>query len=165
MNKVVGMNKLYIKPIHIIAELIGFATVFASIVYAVVKAAITKGNIPTHFDFAGNIDGYGSPWVLLVLPVIMLVTLVITSLSIHLMPMNKWNMPFKVNPERANVVYSDSLMAVALLMPEIGIYTLLETLLFAKGKSLLILSILLCVALFATAIICMIKASRDNKSY
>lgn len=157
------MNKPYITPVHIVAELMGFIFAIASLIYAIVKASVTRGEIPTHFDFAGNIDGYGSPWGLIILPLILIATLIVTALTLHFAPASSFNFPFKVNPENAVKVYADAAMAIALLETEIGLYSLIETLLFSAAKSSVFPSIILTLSLIVTVIILLRKAAKDNK--
>lgn len=157
------MNRPYIKPVHIVAEFIGIITTVVALLYSVIKAAMTEGEIATHYDFSGNVDGYGSPWVMIILPIIMLVTMIIMVLSLHLASPGAWNFPFKVNPERAVLVYSDATMAIALMEAEIGIYTLAMSMTFTDGKVAFPLSMILVAALAVSTTVCIVKAAKDNR--
>ena len=66
------MAKPYITKKHCVIEILSYVCLVASIIIAIVGMAILPDEIATHFDGAGNIDGYGSPGVLLMLPLIML---------------------------------------------------------------------------------------------
>lgn len=128
------MGKPYIRIRHIVVEIVSFVFLLASVIFAVIKAASIEGEIPTHYNLQGEIDGYGSPYTMLVLPIIMLLTFILISLVVHLVPMRYWNMPVKVKPERALVVYGDMVMMLLIMELLSGIYTLFETILFVDAE-------------------------------
>ncbi len=158
------MNKPYIKISHVIVEIAGYLFLLASIIFALIKAASIEGEIPTHYNLQGEIDGYGSPYTLLVLPLIMLPTFILLSLVVHLVSVRHWNMPFTVKPENAITVYSDMAMMIPIMQLLSGIYTLFETILFADpNHGSLSITIVYVALLFIAIIVQLVLATRHNR--
>jgi len=82
-----------------IVEILAYVLMWASIVIGIIWSAKLPKEVATHFDAAGNADGYGSPYSFLFLPIIMLISCGISSLVLHFMPPDLWSMPVKVKPE------------------------------------------------------------------
>ena len=97
------MNKPYIKLWHFILEIQGYVILLISIIYGIAFAVSTEGEVPTHFQMDGTVDGYGSPATLLILPVVMLFCNVMMSVILHFMNPKSWNMVVK--PTEANALY------------------------------------------------------------
>ena len=57
-----------------IVEILAYVLMWASIVIGIIWSAKLPKEVATHFDAAGNADGYGSPYSFLFLPIIMLIT-------------------------------------------------------------------------------------------
>lgn len=163
---VIYMNKLFYTKFHIIIEVISFVLVFAALGVAIYATATIDGEVPTNYDFDGNVTGYGSPGVFLILPIMMFICNGIISLCGHLLPTTSWNMPFKINPERLVIVGRDMAWMLVLLELEIALFTLIFTVdcIYTKIKYLsLIVSVVLCVIFpMITVIIVYIKAKKHN---
>lgn len=56
-----------------IVEILAYVLMWASIVIGIIWSAKLPKEVATHFDAAGNADGYGSPYSFLFLPIIMLI--------------------------------------------------------------------------------------------
>ena len=63
-----------------IVEILAYVLMWASIVIGIIWSAKLPKEVATHFDAAGNADGYGSPYSFLFLPIIMLISCGISSL-------------------------------------------------------------------------------------
>ena len=76
------------------------AGILAPVIYAGVLLLITlrwrylPEQIPTHYDFAGNVTSWGSRWTLLILPAIGLVTDVVMAVSLRFP--RSWNAGVKI---------------------------------------------------------------------
>lgn len=157
-------NPYYTKK-HMVLEILAYVFMAASFVVALIGVLVLPEKIPTHFDFAGNIDGYGSKATLFLLPGSCLFTQVIMSFSIHLIRPEKWNMPFDVKLSRRHLVYGDVNMMTVLLCLLMGIYSLAGewTWYFRSGVGLLGMTALLVVGIFAVIIVMMIQMFRHNR--
>ena len=74
-------------------EILSYVLLLVCFIIAIVGMATLPDEIPTHFTMSGEIDGYGSPGTLLILPIIMLICNGMTSLIMHVMPPTMWNTP------------------------------------------------------------------------
>lgn len=157
------MNKPYIKLYHVIIEIISYVVLIIAIIFATIFVINTDGQIPTHYDFNGEITGYGSPAVLLFLPLSMLATNIILSLVMHFLPSSMMNIPVKIKPGNEIKVYSDCILMVALIELILAAFTLIETIAIANSWGSSIPSIIMVVAMFAIIIGCIIKMYVDNK--
>lgn len=158
------MNKPYINKLHFILEGLGYICNFLSVAYAIVKINTIDGEIPTHYNAYGEVDGYGSPTTLLILPICMLVTCAIVSLCLHLVPVSMWNTGFKLTPGRENIVLADFGYMMSAMVLEMGAYSLVTVYFFDKGAGGVMISSLVLVAIsFLTVAVFFIKAYRDNK--
>lgn len=157
------MNKPYITKKLFIGELLSYLPLVISFIYAIVQLATIEGEIPTHFNIHGEIDGYGSPAVLLLLPAIMLITNVIITVSNHILPDNVYNTPFKIKPGRELLVYGDCILMCVLLQWMDSIFALILTIFFTNGNILLPLTLGYVVLIFVVIIVVTIKMYKDNK--
>lgn len=159
------MNKPYITLKVFIIEIISWVLYLGSLVFAIYKAANTEGLIPVKFSATGEILRYGSPWTIVLMPVLMLFTGVVLSVVLHFLPASAWNMPVKVKPEKALKLYIAVAYMLALLNLEFAVFTALSTVFFAKGDSFMMFAAIgLCVLMFATigiVIAYIVRANRD----
>ena len=68
------MAKPHITKKHCIFEILSYVILLVCFIIAIIGIVVLPDEIATHFDGAGNVDGYGSPVTLLFLPFIMLFT-------------------------------------------------------------------------------------------
>lgn len=108
-----------------IVEILAYVLMWASIVIGIIWSAKLPKEVATHFDAAGNADGYGSPYSFLFLPIIMLISCGISSLVLHFMPPDLWSMPVKVKPEHAVRVYRDVVWMMVGMEFCFGVFTLI----------------------------------------
>ncbi len=160
------MRKPYIRISHIFMEAVSFVFILASVLYVIIKASTIDGQIPTHYNMAGEIDGYGSPFSALILPLIMLSMVILFCLISHLVSPKYWNMPFKVKPQAAVVVYGDMVTMITVMGLLSGIYSLFEVILFMDSElSTLVISFVYVGLLVADAIVQLIRAKRHNDMF
>ena len=107
------MNKPYMTKRHLVLEILSYVLLLVCFIIAIVGMATLPDEIPTHFTMSGEIDGYGSPGTLLILPIIMLICNGMTSLIMHVMPPTMWNTPSKLKPQNAVRALQDMISMIA----------------------------------------------------
>lgn len=159
------MSKPYIKKSHKIIEIVSYVILWASIIIAIIGAVTLPDKIATHYNGAGEVDGYGSPASLLLLPIIMLVCNLSCSLILHFLPSNMWNTPSKVKPGRELATFSVMSCMMVLLEMEVSLFTLFSTILCYKeiGSMINVGSVVFMVAIFATIIYGIVGFYKQNK--
>ena len=157
--------KSYITKKHIIVEIISYVLMCASIVIGIIWSAKLPKEVATHFDAAGNADGYGSPYSFLFLPIIMLITCGISSLVLHFMPPDLWSMPVKVKPEHAVRVYRDVVWMMVGMEFCFGVFTLYSTITayMQKMHGMLAATFIFMAVLFGIIIWCIVACVRHNR--
>lgn len=159
------MSKPYIKKSHKIIEIVSYVILWASIIIAIIGAVTLPDKIATHYNGAGEVDGYGSPASLLLLPIIMLVCNLSCSLILHFLPSNMWNTPSKVKPGRELATFSVMSCMMVLIEIEASLFTLFSTILCYKELGSLLnpgIAVFM-VALFATIIYGIVGFYKQNK--
>ena len=150
----------------------GFVEVLAWIVMAAAFGAAAYGmkilpeQIAVHYDINGQIDKYGSPAALFILPAIMLLCLALVSFVAHFVKPQHWNMPFEVRAANSDRVYGDIRLMVYLIELETSVFTLWATV-REFGQTVKGMGIAVAVymaAMAATIVILCIKAKADNNS-
>ncbi len=159
------MAKPYITKKHCIIEIVSYVLMLAAFIIAIVGMVVLPEEIATHFDGAGNVDGYGSPAVLIMLPIIMLVCNGVTSLILHLLPPDAWNTPCKIQPGQEVVVYRDMASMLVWMELQISAFTLFDTIMTYRqsGKMILVGAIVFGVVLTLTIIYEIIMIVRHSK--
>lgn len=142
----------FIQKKHIIIEILSYVLLMIAFILAIVAAVTTEGKIPTHYTLSGEIDGYGSAWTLLLMPIIMLITNGTVSVCLHLLPVSAWSTPQPVKPANSMRVYGDLAMMFVLLEIEISLFTVASTIcsIQQKGGLELIAVFIMLAAVFAT---------------
>lgn len=159
------MSKPYIKKSHKIIEIVSYVILWASIIIAIIGAVTLPDKIATHYNGAGEVDGYGSPASLLLLPIIMLVCNLSCSLILHFLPSNMWSTPSKVKPGRELATFSVMSCMMVLFEIEVSLFTLFSTILCYKeiGSMINVGSVVFMVAIFATIIYGIVGFYKQNK--
>lgn len=157
------MNKPYITKKLFIGEVLSYIPLVITFIYAIVQMATIDGEIPTHFNFQGEIDGYGSPAALLILPAIMLITNLIISITNHFCSEESYNLPFKPKPGREYLMLGYCVLMCVLLQWLDSIFALLLTVFFTRGRILMPLTGAYVVLIFVVIIAVMVKMFRANK--
>ncbi len=157
--------KAYITKKHIVFEVLSYVVLWGSIVTGIIWSAKLPDQVATHFDVAGNPDGYGSPYSFLIMPVIMLLSVGMCSLILHLMPAEMWNTPVKVKPEKAIRIYRDIVWTVVLMQLVMAVFTLYCTLTsyLQTMKGMTVATIIFMVLLFADIIWCIVACVVHNR--
>ena len=159
-------NREFLRPGHRIAVIVSFIILLVSIILAIVLAATTEGEIPTHFDFFGEIDAYGSPWTAVLLPAIMLLTNLGSLAIIALVPISSWNMPAKITDANRPFVYNDALWTVVITMLTMSLIALVGTIFmfFVHEGFGIAVTAVLAVGIIMMAVF-LVKSVIDSKRY
>ena len=157
------MNKPYMTKRHLVLEILSYVLLLVCFIIAIVGMATLPDEIPTHFTMSGEIDGYGSPGTLLILPIIMLICNGMTSLIMHVMPPTMWNTPSKLKPQNAVRALQDMISMIAWMELEISVFTLFLTISIYRGKDAGSSIILFVGALTVTIIYYIIAFQKHNK--
>ena len=159
------MNRPYITKLHIIIEIAALLICVASIILAVFYALRAGGQVPTNYDFQGNVTGYGSPWTALIMPLVALTMVITDAVVLHLVPASSWNTGVRIRAGRANAVYKEIGLMVALLSLEFAMFALAFTVLqyFSKMGLTASLSFILIGVMTATIVLAIVRASRKNR--
>lgn len=148
---------------HLVLEILSYVLLLACFIIAIVGMATLPDEIPTHFTMSGEIDGYGSPGTLLILPIIMLICNGMTSLIMHVMPPTMWNTPSKLKPRNAVRALQDMISMIAWMELEISVFTLFLTISIYRGKDAGSSIILFVGALTVTIIYYIVAFQKHNK--
>lgn len=92
------------KVIYLIMNIIGFLALLGSTVFLLVSWSQIPDQIPTHYNFAGEADGYGGKGSLIFMMV--LAWFVFVLITVLMRFPNTWNMPVKVTAENKARLYS-----------------------------------------------------------
>lgn len=162
------MAKPYITKKHCIIEIISYVMMLASFILAIIGMVVLPEEIATHFDGAGNVDGYGSPTVLIILPIIMFLCNGMTSLILHFLPPDAWNTPCKILPGQEIIVYRDMASMIVWMEFEIAAFTLLDTIAtyFQSGRWILVSVAVLIISMTITItyeIVMILRHSKGKK--
>ena len=160
------MRKPYITIAHLVLEILSYVLLAAAMgaVFIFIMRNGT-GKIPTHFNFAGEVDGYGSPWNLIIMPVIMLAVNIMISLTIHVGSPAKWNMPFKIKPGREIGVWRCIVMMNVVLMLLMAVFALVTTVewMLGRGDLIVVLAAALIVLMIPAIVAPLVAAARRNR--
>lgn len=158
------MNKPYISLPQFVCEIAAWLICLAALISGIVSGITIKEPIPTHFSISGQIDGYGSAWVAVLLPVVMVALAVLLSVFGHFGNPYKWNLPFKLNEKNAVYVFHDFVWMYALLELVFSLLALAYSILIVTdGSKFLVCSIMMVLVLPFIVIIPTVRASKHNK--
>lgn len=157
-------RKNYINRIHIMIEFAALAVWLASMILAVIGALTLKGEVPTHFNGRGVADTFGAPTSLLVTPIVLMVVLGPMSLVCHHFNPGVWKLPFNVNPDRLDLVYTDITYLILILELLISIICLWMTVAgFRQGNVGIGFPIFAAVSISLDIIVWTVLAVRHNR--
>lgn len=160
------MRKPYITIPHLVMEIISYVLLVVTVAGVFIFIWKNGGEpVPTHYNFAGEVDGYGSAWTLLLMPGIMLFVNITISFSIHVMSPAGWNMPFKIKPGREIAVWRCIVLMNVVLMLLISTFAMVSTvvLMLERGDLIMLLSVGLVVLIIPAIVVPMVMASRRNR--
>ena len=161
------MRKPYITIPHLVMEIISYVLLVVTVAGVFIFIWKNGGKpVPTHYNFAGEVDGYGSAWTLLLMPGIMLFVNITISFSIHVMSPAGWNMPFKIKPGREIAVWRCIVLMNVVLMLLISAFAMVSTvvLMLERGDLIMILSVGLVVLIIPAIVVPMLDPMPARQS-
>lgn len=160
-------NRPYYTKLHRTLEILAWAMCIASLVIGIIGIVTIDGEIPTHFDIHGNADSYGSPKSLLTVPLTLIIIGMgtITFVGHHMDP-STWNLPFKLNPERKQLVYRDLLSMIFFMEVIIAATCLYLTMVMYTGASgsMMFFTILGIAAVTVDIVYFCLRVKKDNNA-
>ena len=87
-----------------IATVLCFLLLTAATVFVIIRWPQMPDQIPMHYNFAGEVNSYGSKWMMLLLMGLAWVALIVLSISVKYP--EKWNMPVKVTAENKSRLFA-----------------------------------------------------------
>ncbi len=113
------MQRPLYSPLHWGVEIAGAIVLLSLLSYLALRWGDLPEKIPTHYDFSGRPDAWGSKSAILYLPAVaLLVWILLTVVSFF---PSIWNYPVKVTPRNAEFLYRCSLNLLLLLKFELTI--------------------------------------------
>ena len=140
------MLKPYITKKILIIEAISFIMALVSVIMALILFLTAKESSEVLF-----------------LVLILFLTCIIVVVVIHFAPVRFWNMPVKVNPAKANIVYRDAAEMTALTNLEIAVFSIVVVLGYSIENIEKYASIFLVGATIVTVVIGYTKIIIHNK--
>lgn len=109
--------KIEVKPNQVDKKIIrwGWIVLLLNLILILVFYSNLPNKIPTHFNFKGEIDGYGSKsslWVIFIMAALMYYGL---NLIVKKVPPHKHNYPVRITEKNAPLVYAQSLRMLVIL--------------------------------------------------
>ena len=92
------------KVIYLIMNIIGFLALLGSTLFVIIMWSQIPDQIPTHYNFAGEADGYGGKGSLIFM--IVLAWFMFILITVLMRFPNTWNMPVKFTAENKTRLYS-----------------------------------------------------------
>ena len=92
------------KVIYLIMNIIGFLALLGSTLFVIIMWSQIPDQIPTHYNFAGEADGYGGKGSLIFMMVLAWFMFILITVLMRFP--NTWNMPVKVTAENKARLYS-----------------------------------------------------------
>jgi len=92
------------KAVYLIMNIIGVLALLGSTLFVIIMWSQIPDQIPTHYNFAGEADGYGGKGSLIFMMVLAWFMFILISVLMRFP--NTWNMPVKVTAENKARLYS-----------------------------------------------------------
>jgi len=124
------------EPLDFLLEITSLVAVIAMVVVTAMNYAALPHTIPTHFNGAGQPDGYGGKGMIWLLPAITIIMYSVLSV-VNLFPF-RFNFPFNINEENAPRLYQHAMRSIRilnLLLVILFFYLTWQSISLANGKS------------------------------
>jgi len=157
------MNKPYISMKHIVTEIASVVIGVLNLLFVIIL--INVRHVDLQAEIQNDADVFGTPSSLLVIAVIFLIGTFFTIAANHFMPGKLYRTPFKINPEKYNIVMYYVTLGSSINMLEVAIWICLLSVIWTlKLDALQVPSvILLLVVAVPTSLFFTIMAHRHNK--
>lgn len=159
--------KKYGTRLHKMMEIFSWVILLISFLIAIYGIFVLPDTIATHYNMRGEVDGYGSPAILLLMPILMGICLMIMSLCVHLVNPENWSTLVEVRRRNREMVYRDSLTMMLLVELELSGMTLFIQILSYRQsmKGLGVGLVIFISAITLTIILLSVRTWKKNKKY
>ncbi len=157
------MNKPYISMKHIVTEIASVVIGVLNLLFVIIL--INVRHVDLQAEIQNDADVFGTPSSLLVIAIVFLIGTFFTIIANHFMPGKLYRTPFKINPEKYNIVMYYVTLGTSINMLEVAIWICLLSVIWTlKLDALQVPSvILLLVVAVPTSLFFTIMAHRHNK--
>ena len=157
------MNKPYITMKHIVTEIASVVIGVLNLLFVIIL--INVRHVDLQAEIQNDADVFGTPSSLLVIAIVFLIGTFFTIIANHFMPGKLYRTPFKVNPEKYNIVMYYVTLGTSINMLEVAIWICLLSVIWTLRLDALQVPsvILLLVVAVPTSLFFTIMAHRHNK--
>lgn len=152
---------------HKIMEIVGYAMLLLALIISIVVIATGHGDkIPMHVDLSGNVEYAESPALFILFPIMMVGCGLMTSFALHLLPMDMFNMPFKVKEEYRVMAYYVGLDMICWIHIIFAAFTLAFVSLFMLGFGESVAgasTVVMCIAMTVAIIVAFVRDYKLSK--
>ncbi len=157
------MNKPYITMKHIVTEIATVVIGVLNLLFVIIL--INVRHVDLQAEIQNDADVFGTPSSLLVIAIVFLIGTFFTIIANHFMPGKLYRTPFKINPEKYNIVMYYVTLGTSINMLEVAIWICLLSVIWTLRLDALQVPsvILLLVVAVPTSLFFTIMAHRHNK--
>lgn len=157
------MNKPYISMKHIVTEIASVVIGVLNLLFVIIL--INVRHVDLQAEIQNDADVFGTPSSLLVIAIVFLIGTFFTIIANHFMPGKLYRTPFKINPEKYNIVMYYVTLGTSINMLEVAIWICLLSVIWTLRLDALQVPsvILLLVVAVPTSLFFTIMAHRHNK--
>ena len=157
------MNKPYISMKHIVTEIASVVIGVLNLLFVIIL--INVRHVDLQAEIQNDADVFGTSSSLLVIAIVFLIGTFFTIIANHFMPGKLYRTPFKVNPEKYNIVMYYVTLGTSINMLEVAIWICLLSVIWTLRLDALQVPsvILLLVVAVPTSLFFTIMAHRHNK--
>ena len=157
------INKPYISMKHIVTEIASVVIGVLNLLFVIIL--INVRHVDLQAEIQNDADVFGTPSSLLVIAIVFLIGTFFTIIANHFMPGKLYRTPFKINPEKYNIVMYYVTLGTSINMLEVAIWICLLSVIWTLRLDALQVPsvILLLVVAVPTSLFFTILAHRHNK--
>ena len=157
------MNKPYISMKHILTEIASVVIGVLNLLFVIIL--INVRHVDLQAEIQNDADVFGTPSSLLVIAIVFLIGTFFTIIANHFMPGKLYRTPFKINPEKYNIVMYYVTLGTSINMLEVAVWICLLSVIWTlRLDALQVPSVILLLAVAVpTSLFFTIMAHRHNK--
>ena len=157
------INKPYLTMKHVITELISVGLAALNLIFVIVM--INVNHIDLQSELSRDADAFGSLSSLMVIAVVFLIGTIVMIVANHFLPSAFYRLPFRVNPERYNIVMYFVILGTSINMLEISVWVCILSAIWTFKVDILQVPsvIILLLVVVPTSLVFTIIAYRHNK--
>ena len=157
------MNKPYISMKHIVTEIASVVIGVLNLLFVIIL--INVRHVDLQAEIQNDADVFGTPSSLLVIAIVFLIGTFFTIIANHFMPGKLYRTPFKINPEKNDIVMYYLTLGTSITMLEVSLWVCLLSVIWTfRVEALQIPSVILLLAVAVpTSLFFTIMAHRHNK--